>query len=84
MEDCPEEDSHGPMFLKTCDDVAKYLNTIGQPLTFKLKEINLSIDGSGEYKPLLKTKRKAKENINGNRQKKGNNFNNFSFILTLL
>ncbi len=28
MEDCPEEDSDGTMFLKTCDDVAKYLNTI--------------------------------------------------------
>jgi hypothetical protein len=29
MEDCPEEDSHSSMFSKTCDDVAKYLNTIG-------------------------------------------------------
>jgi hypothetical protein len=70
MEDCPEEDSHGSMFLKTYDDVVRYLNTIGWPLIFKLKEINWSIDGSGEYKPLLQTKRKAKENVCDNRQKR--------------
>jgi hypothetical protein len=77
MKDCPKEDSYGPMFLKTCDDVAKYWPTISQPLTTKLKELHLSIDGSCEYKPLLQTKRRQKK-IFATFGKKRNNFDNFS------
>jgi hypothetical protein len=73
LESCQEKEKYGPEFLKTCDAVAKHFESIGQPLHFKIKVLNLLVDGSGEYKPLPKEKRKSnksKENKCNNKKRK--------------
>jgi hypothetical protein len=63
MDNCREEESHGPEFLKLCNTVANHFEIIGRPLHFKIKALKIIVDGSGNYKPLPKERRKSKENI---------------------
>jgi hypothetical protein len=63
LENCQEKEEHGPEFLKTCDAVAKHFKSIGKPLNFKIKALKLLVDGSGEYKPFPKEKRKSNKSI---------------------
>lgn len=73
LENCQEKEEHSPEFLRTCDTVAKYFKSIGNPLDFKIKTLNLLIDGTGQYKSLPKDKRKYnkfKENKCNNKKRK--------------